>query len=62
MHSYHDGHFTSISTWRMWKVNAEIQVFGKEFHKHINLDYAKVKFLSCIIYIYIYKTKKTPKI
>ena len=32
----------------MWGARVGIQVFKREFHTYIHLDYARVKFLSCI--------------
>ena len=40
-------HPTSIYTCRVWEVRAEVQVFRKEFHTHIHLDYVRVEILSC---------------
>ena len=31
----------------MWGVRTRVQVFKKDFHIHIYLDYSKVEFLSC---------------
>ena len=33
---------------RVWGVSAGIQVFRRELHTHIHLNYTKVEFLSCI--------------
>ena len=40
--------FTSISACGVWEVRTGIQVFRKDFHTHIRLDYIRVEFLSCI--------------
>ena len=47
VHSWQNGHFTSISACRMWGVRAEIQVFKRKLYIHIHLDYVRVKFISC---------------
>ena len=52
-----DGHFTSISACGVWGTKAGIQVSKRKLYTHIQLDYARIKILSCIkkkIYIYIY--------
>ena len=39
----------------MWGIRVEVQVYKRELHTHIHIDYIRVEFLSCInIYIYIY--------
>ena len=48
MHFWCGGHSTSISTYGGLRVRAGVQVFKKELHKHIYLDYVRVEFLSCI--------------
>ena len=48
-HSWRNNHSTSISNCKMWKIRTEIQVSKKKPHTHIHLDYARLKFLSCII-------------
>ena len=45
----------SISVCEMWGVRVGIQVFKRELHTHIHLDYAKVEILS-------YKKNKKIKI
>ena len=42
-----DGHFISINICKMWGARTRVQVFKKDFHIHIYLDYSKVEFLSC---------------
>ena len=31
----------------VWEARAEVQVFMREFHTHIHLDYVRVEILSC---------------
>ena len=47
MHFWRDGHFTNISSCRMWRARVGIQVFRRKFHTHIHLDQVRIKFLSC---------------
>ena len=47
-HFWYGDHSTSISVCRVWEARVRVQVFRREFHTHIHLDYVRVKFLSCI--------------
>ena len=55
-HLWYDGHSTGISACGVWRVRTEIQVFMREFHTHIHLDYEsydRIEFSSCKKYIYL---------
>ena len=47
-HCWCDSHFTNINAYEVWGVRVGIQVFRKEFHTYIHLNYIRVEFLSCI--------------
>ena len=38
VHSWCDGHSTSISAYGVWEVRIGVQVSKREFHTHIHLD------------------------
>ena len=42
------GHYISIGACGMWGARVRVQVFKREFHTHIHLDYARIEFLSYI--------------
>ena len=48
VHFWCSGYSISISVCRVWEVKTGVQVFRKELHTHIYVNYAKVEFLSCI--------------
>ena len=41
-----DGYSTIISTYRVWGARVRDQVFRRELHTYIHLDYIRVKFMS----------------
>ena len=43
-----------LSVCGVWRVRDRVQIFRRELHIHIYLDYVSVEFLSYNIYIYIY--------
>ena len=47
-HLCYNGYSTSMNAYELWGVRAEIQIFRKEFHTHIHLDYVNIEILSCI--------------
>ena len=53
-HPWCDGHCISISACGVWEVRAGVQVFKREFHIHIHLDYVRVEYYL----VYIKKKKK----
>jgi len=47
-HSQYSGHSTSINACGVWGARVKIQVFKREFHTYIHLNYSRIEFLSCI--------------
>ena len=47
-HLWCNGHSTSINACRVWGVKAGVQVFRREFHTYIHLDYIRVEIISSI--------------
>ena len=47
-HLWYGDHFISINASEVWGVRVRVQVFRREIHTHIHLDYAKIEILSCI--------------
>ena len=47
-HPWYDSHSICISACGVWRASVRVQVFRREFHTHIHLDYVRIKFLSCI--------------